>query len=123
VTVGASRVAIAVVVLICTAAAGWSAQVMWRSAARSQQARALEALMQQCSLQMVKDTCRVMNTPAPVQSTARLFIAGVGEVDAGSFAALRSYGDAMCREVGVQCSSDWEGRSCRIARALYPTAK
>lgn len=71
---------------------------------------------------MVKDTCRVMNTPAQAQSSARLFIAGVGEVDAASFAALRGYGDAMCAEVGVQCAADWEGRSCRIARALYPAA-
>lgn len=71
---------------------------------------------------MVKDTCRVMNTSTPAQPTARLFIAGIGEVDAAAFAALRQYGDAMCAEVGVQCTADWDGRSCRIARALYPAA-
>lgn len=115
--------AIAVLVLICTAAAGWGAHAVWRSTARAQQAQALGALVQQCSEQMLKDTCRVMTTPAPAQSRPRLFIAGVGEVDAAAFAALRGFGDSMCREVRAQCASDWEGRSCRIARALYPAAK
>lgn len=122
-TARATRAASAVAASICTVAALWGGQALWQSAAHSKQARALEQLVQQCTLQMLKDTCRVMDAPAPAQSNARLFIAGAGEVDAAAFAALRSYGDSMCREVGAQCAMDWEGRSCRIARALYSTAK
>lgn len=116
----AARFAVAALAMVCTAAAGWGSYFLWQSTARSRQAEAVVDLVQRCSQQMFKDSCRVMNTPAPAQATVRLFIAGVGEVDAAAFAALRRYGEAMCREVGTQCAADWEGRSCRIARALYP---
>jgi hypothetical protein len=113
-------VVFAALALACTAAAGWGAHYLWQAATRVQPVKAVDALVQRCSVQMVKDTCRVMKTPASGQAGARLFIAGVGEVDAATFTAMRSYGDEMCQAVGAQCASDWEGANCRIARALYP---
>lgn len=117
-----SRAAMSALGLACTAAVVWGATAAWQSATQSRQARVLEDLVQRCTQQMVRDTCRVMQAPTASPVGARLFIAGVGEVDAAAFAALRSYGDAMCREVGTQCAADWGSRSCQIARALYPTA-
>ena len=49
-----------------------------------------------------------------------MFIAGVGEVDSTAYAALRNAGHAMCGDVVAGCHSDWQGKTCRIARALHP---
>ena len=69
---------------------------------------------------MLQDVCGVMKGSAPKASQARLFIAGIGEVDAQAFARLRAAGDTMCQELAVQCQTDWSGQSCRIGKALYP---
>ena len=114
--------ALAALALTATATVAWGSYALWRSSAPSRRDEAVVKLVQRCNLQMAKETCRVMNTPAPAQSTGRLFIAGIGEVDSAAFAALRSWGESMCREVGTQCAADWEGASCQIARALYPAA-
>jgi hypothetical protein len=113
------RLAIALALLAClltTAGAIYS----YRLAKPSPPALSpVQALVQRCSVQMLKDTCRVMKAPQASQPGARLFIAGVGEVDAAAFDAIRSYGNEMCQAVGAQCASEWEGANCRIARALY----
>lgn len=117
------RLAVAVLALACTAAAaGWAAYAFRSANARPSAAQAVQSLVQRCSVQMITDTCSVMKAPSSSEPGTRLFIAGVGEVDASAFAALRSYGDAMCQAVGAQCTSDWDGKSCRIARALYPSS-
>jgi hypothetical protein len=111
----------AMTAIACLAAAAWITRGQWMGPKDSTHARSVESLVRRCGVQMLADTCRVMNTPALPQSSSRLFIAGIGEVDAAATAAIRSYGNNMCEEVGVQCASNWDGASCRIARALYAT--
>ena len=77
-------------------------------------------LNQRCQTEMLRGTCSAMNASAPKAGVARLFIAGVGEVDAVAFAALRAAGNAMCTEAAAACTQDWNGNTCRITRALYP---
>ncbi len=76
-----------------------------------------------CQTAMIKDVCGVMTASAPragEPSTERLFIAGVGEVDAQAFNRLREAGDHMCAEVERECDANWLGAGCKIARAMYP---
>jgi hypothetical protein len=80
-------------------------------------------LTQRCQTAMLRDVCGVMKGSAPNTKQGRLFIAGVGEVDAQAFSRLREAGDAMCQEVAVECETDWAGQACKIARALYPDVK
>jgi hypothetical protein len=61
----------------------------------------------------------VMKGSAPSATQTRLFIAGVGEVDARAFSRLRQAGDSMCEELVQDCKTDWSGQSCRIGKALY----
>ncbi len=81
---------------------------------------AVLALTQRCQTEMLRGTCGAMNASAPKAGASRLFIAGVGEVDAAAFAALRAAGDQMCSEAAVACRKDWSGNTCRVTRALYP---
>ena len=83
-------------------------------------ANAITALAQRCQTEMLRGTCTAMRADASTPAAQRVFIAGIGEVDGTAFAALRSAGDAMCGDVVNACSSDWQGNTCRIARALYP---
>jgi hypothetical protein len=80
----------------------------------------LAALTQRCQNEMLRGTCGAMNASAPKAGASRLFIAGVGEVDAAAFAALRAAGTEMCTEAAAACRQDWNGNTCRITRALYP---
>jgi hypothetical protein len=82
--------------------------------------KAVTELTQRCQLEMLRGTCSAMNASPSTPSSSRVFIAGVGEVDGAKFAALRRAGDAMCGEVETACRSDWQGGTCKIARALYP---
>lgn len=111
-----------VLAVLVSLLAGLESRLRWESAARARQTEAVADLVERCNLQMILDTCRVTNTPAAATSVERLFIAGVGEVDRAAFVALRSYGDAMCKEVGSQCALHWQGPSCRAARGLYASA-
>ena len=83
----------------------------------------ITGLKQRCEIAMLRDTCGVMKGSAPQASQARLFIAGLGEVDAQAFASLRAAGDAMCQEVAAQCQIDRSGQACKIALAMYPELK
>lgn len=83
----------------------------------------IKSLAARCQTAMVKDVCCIMTSSKPagnVRNTERLFIAGVGEVDAGVLNRLREAGDKMCGEVGTECATNWAGAGCRIARAMYP---
>lgn len=82
---------------------------------------AITALAQRCQTEMLRGTCTAMRVDPSTSATQRVFIAGVGEVDGAAFAALRNAGEAMCGDVVQACRSDWQGNTCRIARALYPT--
>jgi hypothetical protein len=82
--------------------------------------QAVTELAQRCQVEMLRGTCSAMNASPSTPSSSRVFIAGVGEVDGAKFAALRRAGDAMCGEVETACRSDWQGSTCKIARALYP---
>lgn len=80
----------------------------------------IAAIAQSCQIAMRRDVCGVMKA-SKVQSTqGRLFIAGVGEVDAQAFDRLQQAGEGMCQEVVTQCSTDWSGSACRVAQAMYP---
>jgi hypothetical protein len=105
---------------LCVLAVGaWFAWRSWQAAAQPPDARALAALTQRCQTAMLRDVCGVMKGSAPKASEGRLFIAGVGEVDAKAFSKLREAGDAMCQEMALQCQTDWLGQACKIGRALY----
>ena len=72
---------------------------------------------------MIKDVCGITNSSSSEgreRNTERLFIAGVGEVDASAFNRLRDAGDKMCGEVETECAANWAGAGCKIARAMYP---
>ncbi|MBC7716228.1 MAG: hypothetical protein H7143_04775 [Pseudorhodobacter sp.] len=89
-------------------------------AAKAADPNAIAALMQRCQNEMRRGTCSAMNANPPASTSARLFIAGVGEVDAAAFTALRAAGKQMCEDAAAACRQDWNGNTCRITRALYP---
>ena len=83
----------------------------------------IKSLAARCQTAMVKDVCGIMTSSKPAgngRDSERLFIAGVGEVDAKVFTRLREAGDKMCGEVEAECSTNWAGAGCKIARAMYP---
>ena len=83
----------------------------------------IKSLAARCQIAMIKDVCGITNSSSSEgreRNTERLFIVGVGEVDASAFNRLRDAGDKMCGEVETECAANWAGASCRIARALYP---
>ena len=82
----------------------------------------IKSLAARCQTAMVKDVCGVMtsSTAGNGRDTERLFIAGVGEVDANVFNRLREAGDKMCGEVETECVANWASAGCKIARAMYP---
>ena len=83
----------------------------------------IKSLATRCQIAMIKDVCGIMTSSKPdgnERSTERLFIAGVGEVDAEVFNRLRDAGDKMCGEVETECVANWVGSGCKIAKAMYP---
>ena len=83
----------------------------------------IKSLAARCQIAMIKDVCGITNSSSSEgreRNTERLFIVGVGEVDASAFNRLRGAGDKMCGEVETECAANWAGAGCRIARALYP---
>ena len=83
----------------------------------------IKSLAARCQTAMIKDVCGIMTSSKPALNglnTERLFIAGLGEVDASVFNSLRQAGDKMCGEVETECSANWAGAGCKIARAMYP---
>ena len=65
--------------------------------------------------------CQVMVGSAPVDAAPTVLIAGVGRIDAQAYRALRESGDAMCGVARAACEREWDGASCRGARALWST--
>jgi hypothetical protein len=110
----------ALLLLVVLAALAVSAPTLMRRAAPAASPQELAALTQRCQTEMLRGTCGAMNATAPKTGASRLFIAGVGEVDAAAFSALRAAGDQMCSEAAVACRKEWNGNTCRVTRALYP---
>ncbi|TAG25198.1 MAG: hypothetical protein EAZ37_13830 [Burkholderiales bacterium] len=107
--------------LIClTLAAIGLSRHLWLGPSAHQRTEQIVQLTQRCQTAMLRDTCTVMKGSVPSSSQARLFIAGIGEVDAQAFASLKAAGDKMCQELNGQCQADWSGQACKIGRALYP---
>jgi hypothetical protein len=79
----------------------------------------VSAIYDGCVQAMLRSTCRVVNDKSDIPPSEVVLIAGVGRVDARSYRALREAGEGMCAQVQAQCSAQWEGPSCRTARALW----
>jgi hypothetical protein len=77
------------------------------------------AVYDACVQEMVRSTCRVLNDKSEVPPSEVVFVAGVGQVDAKAYQALREAGEGMCAQVQTACGQAWEGASCRTARALW----
>ena len=72
-----------------------------------------------CVQAMLRSTCQVVNDKSEIPPSEVVLIAGVGRVDARSYRALREAGEGMCAQVQRTCGAQWEGPSCRTARALW----
>ena len=110
---------------LCLLAAAGGAIGIWQYQVQMQTRQLLAAdliasLTQRCQFAMFRDVCGVMKGSAPNATQGRLFIAGIGEVDAQVFTRLRAAGDTMCQELATECLADWTGQACRIGKALYP---
>lgn len=101
-------------------ASAWLVMKRWQTAPPQANPEQIATLTQRCQAAMLQDVCGVMKSSAPQTSQGRLFIAGIGEVDAQVFARLKAAGDTMCQEVADECTAEWNGQACRIGRALYP---
>jgi hypothetical protein len=77
------------------------------------------AIFDGCVQAMLRSTCQVVNDKTDIPPSDVVLIAGVGRVDARSYRALREAGEGMCAQVQTRCGADWEGASCRTARALW----
>jgi hypothetical protein len=91
-------------------------QAMVPAGGRAEQ---VTAIYDGCVQAMLRSTCRVVNDKSDIPPSEVVLIAGVGRVDARSYRALREAGEGMCAQVQTQCSAQWEGPSCRTARALW----
>ena len=83
----------------------------------------IKSLGARCQIAMIKDVCGIMTGSklgGNERNPERLFIAGVGEVDAKVFNRLRDAGDQMCGEVETECAANWLGPGCKIAQVMYP---
>ncbi len=105
---------------VVLAAAAWIVWNRFISSNRAGGADQIAQLTQRCQTAMIRDVCTVMKGSAPSASVGRLFIAGIGEVDAQAFSSLRAAGDQMCGELATQCTADWMGQACKIGKVLYP---
>ena len=91
-----------------------------RSAPDAPQAQ-LAQMHEACVTAMVQSACRVMVGSAPAEAATTVLIAGVGRIDAKAYRELRDAGEAMCAVARSSCERDWDGASCRGARALWST--
>ena len=48
-----------------------------------------------------------------------LLVAGAGRFTADEYFLYQGAGDKMCDVIVQQCSSDYDGRGCKMARALW----
>jgi len=113
----ALRVAAAVLLLLTGALAHGDGH----DAAGAQRAR-VERLYERCVDDMAKSVCSAMNdrtqkqTPAP---GTQVFVAGVGAIDAASYARIRESGKTMCQQVRRACENDFHGAQCTTAVSLW----
>jgi hypothetical protein len=93
-----------------------------QDAGRPVTATELDRLVAACVETMVRNTCKVMTGTPAGPAASVVFVAGVGPVDAKTYAELRASGEAMCEVVRRACSEDWNSSQCRTARSLVPAA-
>jgi hypothetical protein len=89
------------------------------AAQAKERAASLQAMHGACVTAMIKSTCQVVLDSAKRDPASVVVIAGVGQVDAAAYAALRDAGDAMCSVAKAGCEKDWQGNACKSARALW----
>ncbi len=87
--------------------------------AHDEREASLGRMHEACVTAMIASTCQVMVGSAPADAAPTVLIAGVGRIDAQAYRALRESGDAMCSVARAACGRDWDGASCRSARALW----
>jgi len=109
--------------------AGWAATAALLAAgcrpvdAGSQAERAeLDRLVARCTDAMVRDVCvaRRQSAANSTPAASQVFVAGVGAIDAGAYAEIRSAGEAMCGLVKTRCIQGWNDNACVAARSLWP---
>lgn len=108
-----------VLTVLCCVLLAFVAWLLLKPKPQAAQPEMIAALSQRCQTAMLRDVCTVMKGSAPNVSVGRLFIAGIGEVDAQAYAQLRAAGESMCTELAQACAQDWSGPACRIGKALY----
>src|SRR5436190_100476 len=65
----------------------------------------LDRMEAACVQAMVRNTCQVMTTAAPLPGQT-IFVAGLGPVDGAVYRQLRASGEAMCRTVRSACAHE-----------------
>ena len=90
--------------------------------ARSAPQRDLDRLVARCTEAMVRDVCvaRRQSAADSTPAASQVFVAGVGAIDAGAYAEIRSAGEAMCGLVKTRCDQGWNDSACVAARSLWP---
>ena len=84
----------------------------------------IDVLYAGCIQDMVNNTCKVMSDSSgrinmETNASNVIFVAGVGAIDAKTYQEIYSYGADMCNVVRTDCTENWDGRQCKIARVLY----
>jgi hypothetical protein len=81
----------------------------------------VERIYDRCVDQMVRSSCVAMNdkSPSTPRPGARVFVAGIGAIDAESYRQIRESGEAMCTQIRKSCETDFDGAQCRTAASLW----
>lgn len=82
----------------------------------------IDHMVSECAGVMGKNICRVENT-GPEDFAARypngLLVMGVGRFTTAEYYEYVSAGDKMCDVIVRNCTADYDGRGCKMARALW----
>ena len=76
-----------------------------------------EIIYRNCLIAMKDNTCSIMQLPL-AQPQAKVFIAGVGEVDMILYQKLRS-SPVMCETLKSDCKTDLESPMCLLGKSLF----
>ncbi len=87
----------------------------------------LELMAARCVEQMYSDTCRAeadrRRGPMPDDGRAGpVFVAGIGAIDARTYAEIRSHGEALCATALQACWRDLASPRCAVARQPWGAA-
>jgi hypothetical protein len=92
-----------------------------QTAGHSGSQKVVESIYDRCVDQMVRSSCVAMNdkSPSTPRPGARVFVAGIGAIDAESYRQIRESGEAMCTQIRKSCETDFDGAQCRTAASLW----